>query len=142
MRITLGVAQGLAFGADLPLVGVSNLQALAQGAHRHGGCERVLAAIDARMDEIYVGGFALEQGVMIETLPEQVLAPKDFWPPATNAGSRAPAVVLSPILISPAGWMCCARRCHFPRRATCCPPPCRIWPPARASAPPRLGRYT
>ncbi|NHI00843.1 MULTISPECIES: tRNA (adenosine(37)-N6)-threonylcarbamoyltransferase complex dimerization subunit type 1 TsaB [Oceanimonas] len=78
VRITLGVAQGLAFGADLPLVGVSNLQALAQGAHRHGGCERVLAAIDARMDEIYVGGFALEQGVMIETLPEQVLAPKDF----------------------------------------------------------------
>ncbi|MDP5291899.1 tRNA (adenosine(37)-N6)-threonylcarbamoyltransferase complex dimerization subunit type 1 TsaB [Oceanimonas sp. CHS3-5] len=78
VRITLGVAQGLAFGADLPLFGVSNLQALAQGVHRHTGCDTVLATIDARMGEIYAGGFALEQGVMTGTRPEAVLPPAEF----------------------------------------------------------------
>ncbi|WMC12186.1 tRNA (adenosine(37)-N6)-threonylcarbamoyltransferase complex dimerization subunit type 1 TsaB [Oceanimonas pelagia] len=78
VRITLGVAQGLAFGADLPLVGVSNLQALAQGAHRHTGCDTVLATIDARMGEIYAGGFTLEQGVMVERAAEAVLPPAEF----------------------------------------------------------------
>jgi tRNA threonylcarbamoyladenosine biosynthesis protein TsaB len=78
VRITLGIAQGLAFGADLPLLGVSNLQALAQGAHRQSGCERALAAIDARMGEVYVGGFRLHQGVMVVEEEEQVLAPADY----------------------------------------------------------------
>ncbi|PSJ47908.1 tRNA (adenosine(37)-N6)-threonylcarbamoyltransferase complex dimerization subunit type 1 TsaB [Zobellella endophytica] len=78
VRITLGIAQGLAFGAGVPLLGISNLQALAQGAHRVTGCTRVLAAIDARMGEIYVGGFALEDGVMLATGEEQVTPPADF----------------------------------------------------------------
>lgn len=78
VRITLGVAQGLAFGADLPLLGVSNLQALAQGAHRVCGAEQALSAIDARMGEIYVGGFELKQGLMTEQCAEQVLTPDQF----------------------------------------------------------------
>ncbi|GAA3704975.1 tRNA (adenosine(37)-N6)-threonylcarbamoyltransferase complex dimerization subunit type 1 TsaB [Oceanisphaera sediminis] len=78
VRITLGVAQGLAYGADLPLLGVSNLQALAQGAYRACGGEQVLAAIDARMGEIYVGAYRLEQGLMVGTDEEQVLAPAQF----------------------------------------------------------------
>ncbi|WP_375054900.1 tRNA (adenosine(37)-N6)-threonylcarbamoyltransferase complex dimerization subunit type 1 TsaB [Zobellella sp. DQSA1] len=78
VRITLGIAQGLAFGAELPLFGVSNLQALAQGTHRVTGCERVLTAIDARMGEIYVGGFRLHQGVMVKEGEEQVVAPADY----------------------------------------------------------------
>ncbi|WP_243454124.1 tRNA (adenosine(37)-N6)-threonylcarbamoyltransferase complex dimerization subunit type 1 TsaB [Oceanisphaera pacifica] len=78
VRITLGVAQGLAFGANLPLLGVSNLQALAQGAHRVCGAEQALSAIDARMGEIYVGGFAFKQGLMVEHWPEQVLTPERF----------------------------------------------------------------
>lgn len=78
VRITIGIAQGLAFGADLPLYGVSNLQALAQGAHRGSGCTRALACIDARMGEIYVGGYALEQGVMSLTEAEQVISPVDY----------------------------------------------------------------
>ncbi len=84
VRITLGIAQGLAFGADLPLLGVSNLQALAQGAHRACGGERVLAAIDARMGEIYVGGYRLEQGLMVGTDEEQVLAPAQFLATASD----------------------------------------------------------
>lgn len=78
VRITLGVAQGLAFGADLPLLGVSNLQALAQGAHRVCGATSALAAIDARMGEIYVGGFALMADLMVNNEPEQVIMPRDW----------------------------------------------------------------
>jgi tRNA threonylcarbamoyladenosine biosynthesis protein TsaB len=59
VRIAAGVVQGLAFGADLPVVPVSSLQALAQGAWREGGHERVLAAFDARMGEVYWGAYAI-----------------------------------------------------------------------------------
>jgi tRNA threonylcarbamoyladenosine biosynthesis protein TsaB len=49
LRIGCGVAQGLAFGANLPVVGVSTLLALAQ----QGQGPRVLACLDARMGEVY-----------------------------------------------------------------------------------------
>lgn len=53
VRIGIGIAQGLALGANLPMVGVSTLATLAQGAFRKTGATRVLAAIDARMGEVY-----------------------------------------------------------------------------------------
>jgi tRNA threonylcarbamoyladenosine biosynthesis protein TsaB len=49
VRIACGVTQGLALGADLPVVGVCTLQALAQAA----GHDKVVTALDARMGEIY-----------------------------------------------------------------------------------------
>ncbi|HAV1801648.1 TPA: tRNA (adenosine(37)-N6)-threonylcarbamoyltransferase complex dimerization subunit type 1 TsaB [Enterobacter hormaechei subsp. steigerwaltii] len=53
VRIGIGIAQGLALGADLPMIGVSTLATMAQGAWRMTGATRVLAAIDARMGEVY-----------------------------------------------------------------------------------------
>ena len=53
VRIGIGIAQGLALGADLPMVGISTLATMAQGAWRRTGATRVLAAIDARMGEVY-----------------------------------------------------------------------------------------
>lgn len=58
IRIGIGVAQGLAFGADLPVLPVSTLQTLAAGAIR--GLETaedsvIMACLDARMDEVYWG---------------------------------------------------------------------------------------
>lgn len=49
LRIACGVAQGLAFGADLPVIGICTLEALAQAV----GDGSVVAALDARMGEIY-----------------------------------------------------------------------------------------
>ena len=49
LRIACGVAQGLAFGSGLPVIGISTLEALAQQA----GANNVITAIDARMGEIY-----------------------------------------------------------------------------------------
>ena len=53
LRIACGVAQGLAFGADLPVTGICTLEALAQQA----GDGNVITAIDARMSEIYHGAY-------------------------------------------------------------------------------------
>jgi len=57
VRIACGIAQGLALGAGLPLVGVPTLLALAQGAWRTRGADAVLACLDARMREVYVAAY-------------------------------------------------------------------------------------
>lgn len=57
VRVSVGVAQGLAYGANLPVVGVNTLLALAQAS----GQSRVIACLDARMREIYHAAFVREQ---------------------------------------------------------------------------------
>jgi len=59
VRIGVSVAQGLAFGAMLPVVGVTTLEALAMQAMR-AGPGQVLACLDARMGEVYWGCFAAD----------------------------------------------------------------------------------
>ena len=72
LRIGAGVAQGLAFGADLPVVPISSLAALAQGVD----ALRVLAAFDARMGQIYFGAYARNDQGLVELVgAEQVIAP-------------------------------------------------------------------
>ena len=53
VRVGSGIAQGLAFGADLPVIAVSNLTAMVQAAFELHQAENVAAAIDARMNEVY-----------------------------------------------------------------------------------------
>lgn len=50
LRIACAVAQGLAFASDIPVVGVSGLQALAVASRG----EKVIACLDARMGEVYL----------------------------------------------------------------------------------------
>ncbi|CAE1146716.1 tRNA (adenosine(37)-N6)-threonylcarbamoyltransferase complex dimerization subunit type 1 TsaB [Serratia sp. Tan611] len=77
VRIGIGIAQGLALGADLPMLGVSTLQTMAQGAWRMTGAQRVLAAIDARMGEVYWGQFERQSdGQWLESEGEAVLSPE------------------------------------------------------------------
>lgn len=53
VRIAASVVQGIAYGADLPVLPVSTLAALARAAMQTTAATHVVAAIDARMDEIY-----------------------------------------------------------------------------------------
>lgn len=53
VRTACGIAQGLAFGADMPLLPIVTLQALAQSCHEQSGANDVLAIVDARMGEVY-----------------------------------------------------------------------------------------
>ena len=65
VRIATGVIQGIAFGADLPVVPVSTLRALAQRAFQEYQHANVLTAFDARMDEVYWASYQLaENGLM------------------------------------------------------------------------------
>lgn len=78
VRIGIGIAQGLALGANLPMIGVSTLATMAQGAWRLAGAQRVLAAIDARMGEVYWGEYQRdEQGNWQGEETETVLSPAD-----------------------------------------------------------------
>lgn len=54
LRVACGVAQGLAFVHNLPVIQVGTLNAMALAS----GGERVLAVLDARMGEVYFGWFA------------------------------------------------------------------------------------
>ncbi len=75
LRIGAGVTQGLAFGADLPVVPVSSLAALAQGQN----APRVLAAFDARMSQIYWGAYARNAKGLVELIgQERVTSPADL----------------------------------------------------------------
>jgi tRNA threonylcarbamoyladenosine biosynthesis protein TsaB len=59
VRISVAVAQGLAFGAGVPVVPVTTLEALALKAIVNGA-ERVIACLDARMGEVYWGCFSAD----------------------------------------------------------------------------------
>lgn len=77
VRIGIGIAQGLALGAELPMIGVSTLATMAQGAFRKSGATRVLAAIDARMGEVYWAEYVRdEQGIWHGEESEAVLKPE------------------------------------------------------------------
>ncbi len=76
VRIATGVVQGIAFAADLPVVPVSTLATLAQGARREFGWSRVATAIDARMAEVYWGAFEDDDGIMRAVSEELVIAPQ------------------------------------------------------------------
>lgn len=76
VRIGIGVVQGLAFSAQLNVVGVSTLRAMAQQAYEQFQQTNVIAAIDARMSEVYTGYYSVNaQGIMEEKIPEAVLPP-------------------------------------------------------------------
>ena len=75
VRIGIGIAQGPALGADLPMIGVSTLQTMAQGARRVSGAARVLAAIDARMGKSTGGSSNAVDGSWLASEGEAVLSP-------------------------------------------------------------------
>lgn len=73
VRIGVGVVQGLAFGAGLQTVGISNLAAVAQQVARPG--DRILVCMDARMEQVYWSSFVREHELVTPLTPERVDAP-------------------------------------------------------------------
>jgi tRNA threonylcarbamoyladenosine biosynthesis protein TsaB len=78
IRIATGIAQGLAFAADIPVLPISTLAAMALEQGRLLESERVIAALDARMDEIYWCAYRLENGLPEAMLDEQVCAASEL----------------------------------------------------------------
>lgn len=67
LRIGCGIAQGLGFAAEVPVVGVSTLNALAEGVvMRAPDALRVVACLDARMGEVYHAAYEKNDDVWQE----------------------------------------------------------------------------
>jgi tRNA threonylcarbamoyladenosine biosynthesis protein TsaB len=110
VRVAASVAQGLALGAGLPVVPVSDLRALAL----HGALEarvrslplpaayRVAACLDARMSEVYAAAFDVTADVAPADAAEVVCAPADFRPQpcaiAIGPGFAAYPGALAPLI--------------------------------------------
>lgn len=74
VRIGVSVAQGLAFGADLPVFGVSTLAAMAQAAAVQQNATEVIAAIDARMAEVYIAAYTLDEAGLMQAITPEIAA--------------------------------------------------------------------
>lgn len=100
LRTACSVAQGLGFGARIPVLGVDTLLAVAEDARQRSGAQRVLALLDARMNEVYAGRYVHDglrwrsEGRMALMRPDSVEAAAG-WTLAGNAfmayGSLLPA---------------------------------------------------
>jgi tRNA threonylcarbamoyladenosine biosynthesis protein TsaB len=91
VRLATAVAQGLAYGAGLPTCPISSLQALAQNAYQQQGHTEVVASWDARMGEMYIGHYQLQDGLMQAVTEDQLLPPEklaiDAWQQAVPVGN-------------------------------------------------------
>lgn len=88
LRIAAGVTQGIAFAAELPVIEVSTLAALALAAWEEQGKANVFACLDARIDEVYWGLFEIRDGLPVATAPEQLCKPEAI-PGSTLAAAAA-----------------------------------------------------
>ena len=75
VRMATGVVQGLAFAADLPVVPVSTLAALAQSVVEQAGSTPIFSALDARMSEVYWGVYALNENRELELRGQEHVLP-------------------------------------------------------------------
>jgi tRNA threonylcarbamoyladenosine biosynthesis protein TsaB len=84
IRVAVSVAQGLAFGTGLPVLPVSDLEAIAAGAFRLYAEPRILVCMDARMDEVYWGAYSVSEAGICRHADESVASPGTVEMPDTD----------------------------------------------------------
>jgi tRNA threonylcarbamoyladenosine biosynthesis protein TsaB len=80
VRLGVSAAQGLAFGAGLPVIPVSSLRTLAQGAYAELNATHVLTAIDARMHGVYCAAYSVDANGLMQAIIADNLAKPDAIP--------------------------------------------------------------
>jgi len=96
LRICLGAVQGLAFGAQLPVLPISSLAVLAQTAiesQQVAGSGLIVSSFDARMDEIYWGLFRREGGLVQSVAEEQLCSPEQLQLPQQYRNNDGVSIV-------------------------------------------------
>ena len=74
IRINTAVVQALSVAHDIPCVGISSLQAIAQCAYKKYGLTQVYSALDARMQQVYFGQYSILGDVADNSIMQPVLA--------------------------------------------------------------------
>ena len=80
VRTACGVAQGLAFGAGLPVVPMVTLAAMAEACRARSGATEVLAVLDARMNEVYWAQYRHDGSGWVEVSAPALCAPEAVQP--------------------------------------------------------------
>ena len=88
VRTACGIAQGLAYGAALPVIPLITLAAMALACRADNGASEVLAILDARMGEVYWAQYRYADGAWL-TVCEPALCPPEAVAPVAVAGLRA-----------------------------------------------------
>ena len=88
VRLAASVAQGLCLAWEVPALPISTLAALANGARREYGVQSVVAALDARMGQVYWGSYKLSCGhqLMATEHGDQVADPEQLAASLDNNG--------------------------------------------------------
>lgn len=86
LRIAAGVVQGIAFAADLPVVPVSTLAAIARQIMGEHDAVRVAVAIDARMQEVYWGAYRSDTVSEVVPIADERVCPPAAVPPLEGEG--------------------------------------------------------
>jgi tRNA threonylcarbamoyladenosine biosynthesis protein TsaB len=84
VRTACGVAQGLAFGAGLPVLPLVTLEAMAQACRARTGSNEVLAVLDARMGEVYWAQYRHADAAWTAVREPALSAPQDVSPLAVD----------------------------------------------------------
>ncbi|WP_346836822.1 tRNA (adenosine(37)-N6)-threonylcarbamoyltransferase complex dimerization subunit type 1 TsaB [Microbulbifer sp. SAOS-129_SWC] len=100
LRIAISCTQGLAFAAELPVVPVSSLAALAAGsrrAHPEWQSGAIVAALDARMQQVYWGIYA-------DACPHDSLLPEAVADPQRVLEALQQSELPAPLYGAGPGW--------------------------------------
>lgn len=95
VRLACTVAQGLAYAANVPLIAVSTLQAMAQTEWLGRACEQVRVYLGAKKSEYYTGVYVHRQGVMVLDGKEQLQDQADIVDDIDEALYPAPEALLA-----------------------------------------------
>lgn len=83
VRLAVALVQGIALALDKPVLPVSTLAALAmQGVDLKSEC--ILAAIDARMGEIYCAEFQVDSNGLVHAVSDEVVIAPDAYQQASS----------------------------------------------------------
>ena len=82
LRVATSVAQGLAYGTGIPVLPVSDLEALAAAAMRLHQAEWVMACLDARMHEVYWAAYEWRPEGLVSLTEESLSPPADVRAPS------------------------------------------------------------
>lgn len=100
LRIAAATAQGLALAANLPVLPISTLQALAVQAQQQYFARKLLTVIDARMNEVYWCAWQVHEGEPQALVAEQLTKPE----------------MLLPDVLDDQDWLLVGSGCHYAER--------------------------